>query len=184
MKFKKELRALLVVLVVAGGLQSCMPSTYTYTSVDPLIPKFVSVEKIFELAPGVSYESAVATLGQKPYNVLSSQANGYTVYKYYYRFVEREINEKKASQIGNENDGDEMYRSSTQALYLFFKGGKLEAFITTEGLSEGINMIMINNAFFKVTKESGEYILLPATQEEAKAAGGANMTPLLKSLTK
>ena len=183
MKLKKELSALLVVIVLSGGLQSCIP-TYTYTSVDPLIPKFVSVEKIFELAPGVSYESAVATLGQKPYNVLSSQANGYTGYKYYYRFVEREISEKKASQIGNENDGDEMYRSSTQALYLFFKGGKLEAFITTEGLSDGINMIMINNAFFKVTKESGEFILLPATEKEVEEYEENELAPLLKSLTK
>ncbi|MBI1184826.1 hypothetical protein GC194_11165 [bacterium] len=161
------MRALLFIFSLSVLLfaTSCFPTTYT-TTVEPIQPKFVSIEKILQLKLNSSYGEVVNTLGQVPYNVLSAQTGEYTIYSYWYRLIEREVNPKKAVEIGGETEGDPIYRESMQNLFLFFKDNKLEAYVTTQGLNESTWLIMMNNTLYKVSKEKGDFIILPATDED------------------
>ena len=56
--------------------------------------KFISIENIIELKLNSTLQEVNEALGIEPYNILSSEINGYTIYEYRYKLVERESSNK------------------------------------------------------------------------------------------
>ncbi len=56
--------------------------------------KFISIENIIELKLNSTLQEVNEALGIEPYNILSSEINGYTIYEYRYKLVERDSSNK------------------------------------------------------------------------------------------
>ncbi|MBQ4432641.1 MAG: hypothetical protein II894_00615 [Bacteroidales bacterium] len=128
-----------------------------------LFPRYTSTERLYQLQPGNSYESVVATLGCDPYNLLSKQFEGRDIYVYKYKIVERKFSPRRIDWrgIGAETRGIERYNPSWEDAFLIFKDDKLESVVTTVGLSRrgSITLIRINNTLYEVSNKRGEYTI-------------------------
>lgn len=159
MKMKRMMTIFGAVIFASFMLSSCKTTQ---------VAKFTSVENLYQLKLNSSLESVISLLGSKPYNILSNQVDGYVIYTYKYKLVEREVNPKLINERGGETTGTEVYNGIEQTVFLFFKSEKLEAFVTTEGRKDSPALIMLNNTLYSITKEKGEFIIVPTTVEEPK----------------
>jgi len=132
------------------------------------VPKYTSVENLYQLKLNSSLESVITLLGSKPYNILGNQVDGYTIYTYKYKFVERKVNPKLINNRGGETIGTEVYNGKEQTVFLFFKSDILEAFVTTDGRKDSPALIMLNNTLYTMTKDKDKYTVIPTTMEEQK----------------
>lgn len=132
------------------------------------VAKFTSVENLYQLKLNSSLESAIATLGSKPYNILSNQVDGYVIYTYKYKLVERKVNPDLINERGGETTGTDVYNGKEQTVFLFFKNDRLEALITTDGRKDSPALIMLNNTLYTISKDRDKYVIVPTTMEEPK----------------
>ena len=132
------------------------------------VAKFNSVENLYQLKFNSSLEEVISLLGSKPYNVLSNQIDGYTIYTYKYKLVERKVNLKTINLKGNEATGKEVYNGKENTVFMFFKANKLESFVTTEGRKDSPALIILNNTLYTITKDKEKYIIIPSTTAEPK----------------
>ena len=131
--------------------------------------KFTSSDRLYQVKIGNTYETVVSTLGCEPYNLLSKQADGYEIYTYKYKIVERYYDPKYINERGSENGGDEVYKGKEETAYLIFKDNKLESMVTSEGRKNSPNLVMLHNTLYEISKNAkGEYIIVPTTTESAK----------------
>lgn len=128
------------------------------------LPKFASVENVVDLRVDDSLSDVIKTLGSEPYNVYMNQRDGYTIYLYKYKLVERQVRPKWANTRGGETTGREVYHGKEHTLYLFFKEGKLDSYITTDGRKEGETLIMQKNTLEAITISKGKYFIDPLLQ--------------------
>lgn len=161
---KKIFTILSIATVIAFAASSC--STMSGTT---QIPKFTTSDQLYQLKTGNTYETVISTLGCNPYNLLSKQADGYEVYVYKYKIVERKIDSEVLNTRGGESAGEEVYNSKIENVFLIFKDNKLESVITDEGRSDSPKIVMLHNTIYELTKNSnGEYILVPTTLDTSK----------------
>ena len=130
------------------------------------VAKFASIESVMELKINSSLDEVISKLGSKPYNIYSNQKEGYTIYTYKYKVVERKINPKLVNSRGGETTGTEVYNAKEHTLFLLFKDGKLESLVTTDGRKDSNPLIMLNNTLYTISKDKGKYIIVPASSEE------------------
>lgn len=123
------------------------------------VPKFTTSDNLLKIELNSSLEDVVKTLGCNPYNMLSSQVDGYTIYQYKYKMVERKVSPKMINARGGEIIGTEVYNPRQQDLLLFFKGGQLETFITTEGKNNSRSDIKLANTIYVITRDRDSYTL-------------------------
>ena len=135
------------------------------------VAKFTSAENLYKLKLNSSLQSVIAVLGSQPYNILSNQIDGYTIYTYKYKRVERKVNPKLIHERGGETTGTEVYNGKEQTVYLFFKSDKLEAFVTSDGRKDSPALIMLNNTLYELTKNKDKYIMVPSSIEAPKGNG-------------
>jgi hypothetical protein len=134
------------------------------------VAKFASVENLYQIKLNSSLEEVVSLLGSKPYNILSNQVDGYTIFTYRYKLVERMANPNYINSKGFESSGNEVYNGKEHTLYLFFKANKLESFITTEGRRDSPAMILLNNTLYKITVD--KIVALPSEDVKYKVIQG------------
>jgi len=133
--------------------------------------KFTSSDRLYQVEPGSSYETVVSTLGCEPYNLLSKQGNGYDIYVYKYKIVERKFSAMLINERGSESSGTEVYKGKEETAFLVFKNNKLESIITGEGRKNSPNLVMLHNTLYEISKNAkGEYIVVPTTIEAPKDA--------------
>ncbi len=132
------------------------------------VAKFTSVENLYQLKLNSSIEEVISLLGSKPYNILSNQVDGYTIYTYKYKFVERKVNPNLINSRGGETTGTEVYNGKEQTVFMFFKTNKLESFVTTEGRKDSPALVMLNNTLYSITNDKDKFIIVPTTIEESK----------------
>lgn len=131
--------------------------------------KFTSNDRLYQIQTGNSYETVVSTLGCEPYNLLSKQADGYDIYVYKYKIVERKFSAKIINERGSESAGQEVYRGKEETAFLIFKDNKLESVVTGEGRKDATNLVMLNNTLYEISKNAkGEYIVVPTTIQTPK----------------
>ena len=147
-----------LLLLVFGAFASCKTTQ---------VARFTSVENLFQIKLYSSLEDVISLLGSKPYNILSSQVGGYTIYTYKYKFVERIVGSKLINSRGGETAGKEVYYGKEQTVYLFFKENKLESFITSEGRNNSSSLIVLNNTLYTLAK--GTSVINKKTQENSDA---------------
>ncbi len=157
-----------VLLVAFAAFTSCKTTQ---------VAKFTSVESLQQIKLNSSLDDVITVLGSKPYNILSSQIDGYSIFTYRYKFVERKINPKIINSKGQETEGKEVYNGKEQTLFLFFKANRLEALVTTEGRKDSPALIVLNNNLYTITKDREKYIILPSSTEDPK---NIDMNPFSK----
>ena len=108
------------------------------------VAKFTSVENLYQLKLNSSLEEVISLLGSKPYNILSNQIDGYTIFTYKYKLVERNVNPEEIDSKGGETTGTEVYNGKEQTVFLFFKANKLESFVTTNGKKRRYCIVLKN----------------------------------------
>ena len=133
------------------------------------VAKFASVENVMELKINSTLDEVISKLGSKPYNIYSNQKEGYTIYTYKYKVVERKVNPKLIKSKGGETTGTEVYNGKEHNLFLLFKDGKLESFVTTDGRKDSNALIMLNNTLYTISSNKGEYVIIPQTIQEEKS---------------
>ena len=138
------------------------------------VAKFASVENVMELKINSSLEEVINTLGSKPYNIYSNQKEGYAIYTYKYKLVERKVSPELINSRGGETTGTEVYSGKEQILFLLFKDGKLESLVTTDGRKGSEPLIMFNNTLYTISVNKGEYTLVPAAIEDNTAEEESN----------
>jgi hypothetical protein len=158
-KMKKAMTILGAMMISALFFTSCATVQHA---------KFTSVENLFQLKLNSSLEEVISLLGSKPYNILSNQIDGYTIYTYKYKIIERTVNPNLVNSRGGETTGTEVYNGKEQTVFMFFKANKLEAFVTTDGRKDSPALIMLNNTLYTLTKDKEKYIIVPTTMEEPK----------------
>ena len=159
--------------------------------------RFTSSGRLYQLRIGDSYETVVSTLGCDPYNLLSKQADGYDIYVFKYKIVERKSDTDDIDQHESENAGSEaykgkeefdaddtnqresektgsdIYRGKEENVFLVFQNNKLYSVITDEGRKDAPTLVMTHNTLYTFTKNAnGEYIMIPTTptdKEEPKS---------------
>ena len=137
------------------------------------VPKFTTSDNLLKIELNSSLEDVVQTLGCNPYNMLSSQVDGYTIYQYKYKMVERKVSPKMINQRGGEIIGTDVYNPRQQDLLLFFKEGKLETFITTEGKKNSRADIKLANTIYVITRDRDSYTLeVKVPKEDSKKESG------------
>jgi hypothetical protein len=109
----------------------------------------------------------IASLGSKPYNVYSNQKDGYTIYLYKYKLIERKADPLTVNEIGGETTGKEVYSPKEQNLFLLFKDGKLESYVTSSGRKDSNPLVMFNNTLYTISSDKGKYIIVPKSLDEA-----------------
>jgi len=133
------------------------------------VAKFASIEQVLDLKLNSTLAEVISVLGSKPYNIYSNQTDGYTIYTYKYKLVERKVNPDLINNRGGEITGVEVYHGKEHTLFLLFKAGTLESFVTTEGRKDSNALIMLNNTLYTISQEKGKYIIIPTSSEGAAA---------------
>jgi hypothetical protein len=141
------------------------------------VAKFANVENIYQIKLNSTVEEVISILGSKPYNILSNQVDGYTIFTYKYKLIERKVNPNYINTKGFESTGSEVYNGKEHTLYLFFKANKLESLITTEGRRDCASLVLLNNTLYKITvdkivalpSEEVKYKVIQGTVEETKS---------------
>lgn len=134
--------------------------------------KFTSSDRLYQVQIGNSYETVVSTLGCEPYNLLCKQRDGYDIYVYKYKIVERMFSANIINDRGSEAAGSEVYKDKLENAILIFKDNKLESIITGEGRKDGSQIVMIHNSIYEISKNAkGEYIIVPTSIEAEKDGG-------------
>lgn len=160
----KKIYSFLGAIVIAIMFTSCnVVSQYA---------KFTSSDRLYQVQTGSSYETVVATLGCEPYNLLAKQADGYDIYVYKYKIVERWANPKYINERGSEAGGDEVYKGKEESAFLIFKDNKLESILTGEGRRNASQVVLLNNTLYTISRDSkGEYVLIPTSLQEPEEKG-------------
>lgn len=161
---KKLMKFFGVILFASAILPSCKTMQAA---------KFASVENVMALKINSTLEEVIMILGSKPYNIYSNQKDGYTIYTYKYKLVERKVNPSLINSRGGETTGTEVYNGKEHTLFLLFKDGKLESFVTSDGRKDSCPLIMLNNTLYTISLEKGEYIIVPTTAEEEQSGGSS-----------
>lgn len=142
---------------------------FTSCNTESQFAKFTSNDRLYQIQTGNSYETVVSTLGCEPYNLLSKQADGYDIYVYKYKIVERKFSAKLINERGSESAGQEVYKGKEETAFLIFKNNKLESVVTGEGRKDATNLVMLNNTLYEISKNTkGEYIIVPTTIQTPK----------------
>jgi hypothetical protein len=83
------------------------------------------------------------------------------------------VSPKMINQRGGEIIGTDVYNPRQQDLLLFFKEGKLETFITTEGKKNSRADIKLANTIYVITRDRDSYTLeVNVPKEDPKKASG------------
>lgn len=136
------------------------------------VAKFASIDNVMDLQTNITLDQVIAKLGSKPYNVYSNQKDGYAIYTYKYKVIERKVNPKFVNKRGGETTGTEVYNGKEHTLFLLFKEGKLESLVTTDGRKDSNPLILLNNTLYTISADKGNYILVPTTTEESNSGAG------------
>lgn len=157
-----------IILLCAVAVMALLMSSCSVMS-GSQYPKYTSSDRLYQLRVGDSYETVVSTLGCEPYNLLSKQADGYDIYVYKYKIVERKFDAKAINNRGSETAGSEVYKGKEEIAYMVFKNNKLESVTTSEGRKDAPQLIMLHNTLYELTKNAkGEYIIVPTTTQAPK----------------
>jgi len=133
------------------------------------VPKFTSIDNVLTLTINSTIQDVENKLGCKPYNIYSNQKDGYTIYVYKYKVLERNVNPKIVNKIGGETVGNDVYNGKENNLYLYFTGGKLESLITTDGRKDSNVLLLLNNTLSAISQDKGKYILVPTNLDDSKS---------------
>ena len=119
------------------------------------IPKFITMNEVANLTIGMTYTEVKNIMGT-PYNILSAQMDGYSLYQYKYKQIYVELPTTKRNDVGIEKGANKLkYTSDIYDLNLLFsKENRLEfIYSNSNQIAEGL---MREANFYYVLKKDKE----------------------------
>ncbi len=124
---------------------------------------FVNVEDLVDLIPGMSKQEVFAKLGKKPFDLISSQSDGYTIFLYKYRKVHTVLNDQNENQLGA--TGPKEYGTKIQDAYVVFdKNNKLELVASKEEMMNSENLHKFHGVLYGLTINGGKLAIKPMSR--------------------
>ncbi len=159
----------------------------TFSSCKTQIPyaKYTTSTKLCEVKVGQTFDEVTAALGCPPYDLLSKQVDGYDIYLFKYKIVERLMAEDMINTPGVESAGTLTYRSDLKDAFLIFSNNKLESMITSLGRDNSVQLVLLNNTLYKIIEDAtGKYTLIPSHFNELKSQEQKPLLPGFKIFKK
>jgi len=161
----------IAILSICVTLISSCKSTSTTTSTEgPSMPRYTTVDQIYNLNIGMTMDEVSMTLGVKPYDIYTSFENGYKVLIYNYKHKYMNVDSIDQHNIENIKRSDAYYVEPNRLFVVFDKKtDKMISFITDKGRGETTKNI--NNALqlrFLSSNPNDLYKSITATAEESK----------------
>ncbi len=175
-------------LFLAAFAMAMIAMTFTGCKTTVPMPRYVPLDKVLSLELGSTYDQVVQQFGGLPnglpYDVISRQKDGYSIYLYKYRTYFREVRPDNYDRKGHEWTGELVYYGEPKNLYLFFnKEGKLMDIQTEEGLTYSADWLMINNTLYNIGKSGKGYnpeiSPLPTKEKNSSGQNSAKKKKLL-----
>lgn len=121
---------------------------------------FVNVEDLSDLNAGMTKQEVFNKLGKKPFDILSSQADGYSVYLYKYRKVHTILNDQNENTLGA--TGQKEYGTKIQDAYVVFnKDNKLELVVSKDEMNNTQNVYKLHGTLYNMTINGGKLFIKP-----------------------
>jgi hypothetical protein len=121
---------------------------------------FVNVDDLADLTPGMTKQEVYAKLGKKPFDVISTQGDGYSIVLYKYRKVHTILNDQNENIIGAA--GEKEYGTKIQDMYIAFnKDGRLELVISKDDLENANNLLKLHGRLYGLTINGGKLFIKP-----------------------
>jgi hypothetical protein len=121
---------------------------------------FVNVDDLADLNAGMTKQEVYAKLGKKPFDIVSTQADGYSIVSYKYRKVHTILNDQNENKIGA--TGDKEYGTKIQDAYLVFnKENKLELVASKEAMEESQIVHRFHGKLYGLTINGGKLSIKP-----------------------
>jgi hypothetical protein len=126
---------------------------------------FVNVEDLLDLNAGMSKQEVYAKLGKKPFDIISSQADGYTIVLYKYRKVHTILNDQNENKLGSA--GDKEYGTKIEDAYVVFdKANKLELVVSKSEMESSKDVHKFHGALYGLTINGGKLSIKPIIEPE------------------
>jgi len=132
-----------------------------HTNIAPIY-NYTSVKKLCRVKYGQDLDTVIQILETTPYDVLSSQSDGYSIYLFKYQQDKRSTPDAVVSPSGEHvanHENREVYNSKLDDAILFFKDGKFDSLITEKGQKESSSWILLSNTMRQITNDKEKYIL-------------------------
>lgn len=112
-----------------------------------ILPQFTDVESILHLQKGMSIATVNDTLKAKPFDVITSSAEGNLVVQYQYRHPYRIFLYKKDQDLLGKAAQASGYKINMEVSQLFvsFNNGRLTSYISSNGLKNGERILLTGN---------------------------------------
>lgn len=124
------------------------------------IVTFVNADDLTDLTPGMTRQEVYSKLGKKPYDLISTQADGYSIVLYKYRKVHTILNDQNENQIGS--NGPKEYGTKIQDAYVVFnKENRLELVASKEALEESQNVHKFHGKLYGLIVNGGKLSIKP-----------------------
>jgi hypothetical protein len=124
------------------------------------IVTFVNVDDLSDLTPGMTRQEVYSKLGKKPFDVISTQADGYSIVLYKYRKVHTILNDQNENQIGA--NGPKEYGTKIQDVYVVFnKENRLELVVSKDALEESQNVHKFHGKLYGLIVNGGKLSIKP-----------------------
>ncbi len=121
---------------------------------------FVNVDDLADLTAGMTKQEVYAKLGKKPFDIISTQADGYSVVLYKYRKVHVILNDQNENSIGA--TGDKEYGTKIQDVYIAFnKDGRLELVVSKDEVEASQNVLKLHGKLYGFTINGGKLFIKP-----------------------
>ncbi len=121
---------------------------------------FVNVEDLFDLSAGMTKQEVFTKLGKKPFDILSSQADGYSVYLYKYRKLHTILNDQNENTPGA--TGQKEYGTKIQDAYVVFnKDNRLELVVSKDEMTNTHNVYKLHGTLYNMTINGGKLFIKP-----------------------
>ena len=126
---------------------------------------FVNVEDLLDLNAGMSKQEVYSKLGKKPFDIISTQADGYTVVLYKYKKVHQILNDQNENKLGS--TGEKEYSSQIYDAYVVFvKSNKLELVVAQDQMGNSKSVHKFHGELYGLTINGGKLSIKPIIEPE------------------
>ena len=147
-------------LSVESNREIVMPIVENAKPTPVKLVSFVNVDDLADLTAGMTKQEVYTKLGKKPFDVIATQADGYSIVLYKYRKIHTILNDQNENTVGA--SGEKEYGTLIQDMYVIFnKDNKLELVISKNEFESSQNVLKLHGKLYGYTINGGKLFIKP-----------------------
>ncbi len=159
-KVQVEVKPKDISLSVEANREIVMPLAENAKPNPVKLVSFINVDDLTDLNPGMTKQEVFTKLGKKPFDIISNQADGYSIYLYKYRKVHTILNDQNENTLGA--SGPKEYGTKIQdAFVVFNKENKLELVVSKDEMSRSESIHKFHGVLYNLTVNGGKLFIKP-----------------------